>query len=113
MREHQEEDIREEASYDSRTRCTQRRDRGREYVEDEIRRYRRRRRTAIQCDPLSPDDRAFIAFAQAWAPFGGVPAEDTFVQFGMTVRQFTMRVNRILLDAGSTLIPQDGRSPRT
>ncbi|PQP14500.1 hypothetical protein C5613_40860 [Rhodococcus opacus] len=78
-----------------------------------MRRYRRRRRRAIQCDPLSPDDRAFIAFAQAWAPFGGVPVEDTFVQFGMTVRQFTMRVNRILLEAGSTLTPHDGRSPRT
>src|SRR6476620_2294744 len=108
MREHQEYRIGEKKTSDDRvagrteSQCVQHRSSGGEYVEDDIRRYRRnryRRGRMSQCDSLSLEDRTFISFARAWAPFGGVPAEETFIQFGMTTSQFTRRVNRILLEA--------------
>ena len=32
---------------------------------------------------ISPSDRALVAFAVEWAPYGGVDAEDLFIKFGV------------------------------
>ncbi|MFE7416848.1 DUF3263 domain-containing protein [Rhodococcus sp. NPDC057529] len=37
-----------------------------------------------------------LDFARAWEPFGGVPEDETFVQFGMSPRRFTQRLHIIL-----------------
>ncbi|WP_430335020.1 hypothetical protein [Rhodococcus sp. ACT016] len=41
---------------------------------------------------MGHDDHDLLAFAARWAPFGGPPAEDTFVRFGMTLPRFRIRV---------------------
>ncbi|WFR72859.1 hypothetical protein P9209_02850 [Prescottella defluvii] len=41
---------------------------------------------------MGHDDHDLLAFAARWAPFGGPPAEETFVRFGMTLPRFHVRV---------------------
>lgn len=49
-------------------------------------------------------DAELLTFAVKWLPFGGAPAEDVFVTYGLTYSQFTRR----LADA---LIHERGRVP--
>ncbi|MDT2006399.1 hypothetical protein FXW78_20005 [Rhodococcus opacus] len=69
----------------------------------EIRRYRRwrdrrreaeRQRTQPRRDSKEVED--ILAFARSWAPYGGPPEEETFINFGMSTERFAERVRQIL-----------------
>ena len=51
---------------------------------------------------ISPTDRALVAFAIEWAPYGGADAEDLFIQFGVQRNRFLH-----LLQAAMTPRPSD------
>ncbi|MFC9767135.1 hypothetical protein [Rhodococcus jostii] len=51
---------------------------------------------------VSPSDRALVAFAIEWAPYGGADAEDLFVKFGVQRNRFLH-----LLQAAMTPRPSD------
>ncbi|WKG03919.1 HAD family phosphatase [Mycolicibacterium sp. HK-90] len=42
--------------------------------------------------PVSHDPAHLLDFARRWEPYGGPPAEDIMIQFGLTPRAFTERV---------------------
>lgn len=54
----------------------------------------------ISDDPAHPErthtmgreDTELVSFAARWAPFGGPPAEEVFVRFGITLPRFRIRV---------------------
>lgn len=45
---------------------------------------------------LTHEDRGILEAAQRWAPYGGTPADEIWVNFGMSVPQFSREVERIL-----------------
>ncbi|WP_162603198.1 hypothetical protein [Rhodococcus oxybenzonivorans] len=51
---------------------------------------------------ISPPDRALVAFAIEWAPYGGADAEDLFIRFGVQRNRFLH-----LLQAAMTPRPSD------
>ena len=51
---------------------------------------------------ITPADRALVAFAIEWAPYGGADAEDLFIQFGVQRNRFLH-----LLQAAMTPRPSD------
>ncbi|MDV7245157.1 MULTISPECIES: hypothetical protein [Rhodococcus] len=51
---------------------------------------------------ISPTDRALVAFAIEWAPYGGADAEDLFIRFGVQRNRFLH-----LLQAAMTPRPSD------
>ena len=73
-------------------------------VESDIRRYRRRRerrqdaerRRVKQLSKQAREVEDILAFARIWAPFGGVPEDETFVKFGMRPWRFIERLWHIL-----------------
>ncbi|WP_245567583.1 hypothetical protein [Nocardia vinacea] len=75
-------------------------------MESDIRRYRRRRERRRDAEryrlkqlskhPKEVED--FLAFARLWAPFGGLPEEETFIKFGMRPRRFIERLWQILAE---------------
>ena len=67
----------------------------------EYRQWRQRRRAAwIEANRKRnhPDTEAerLIEFASRWAPFGGAPAEEILVHFGMTMRRFIERLWQVI-----------------
>ncbi|MFD9669148.1 hypothetical protein ACFWAY_47630 [Rhodococcus sp. NPDC059968] len=79
-------------------------------VEVDVRRYRRwrdRRREAerLRSRPsmLGKEAEDILDFARTWAPFGGAPEEETFVNFGMCRSRFTERLWQIIGEVGSGL----------
>ncbi|MHA4854579.1 hypothetical protein L1080_034375 [Rhodococcus sp. MSC1_016] len=68
------------------------------------RRWRRRRRdlgvTWEQARRLGTEAEDILQFARTWAPYGGAPAEETFVRFGMMSSRFVERLRQIILDSG-------------
>ncbi|RYE43545.1 MAG: hypothetical protein EOP24_28040 [Hyphomicrobiales bacterium] len=74
-------------------------------VETEIRRYRRlrlrqREQRRAEQPRASNEAEYFIEFAQSWAPYGGAPEEEVFVQFGMTSSRFAERLRQIVSEMG-------------
>lgn len=79
-------------------------------VESDIRRYRRRRERRTKAERRRDSERHHVtqlstqarevedilAFARIWAPFGGVPEDETFIKFGMRPWQFIERLWRIV-----------------
>ncbi|MFD9668339.1 hypothetical protein ACFWAY_43260 [Rhodococcus sp. NPDC059968] len=51
---------------------------------------------------ISPSDRALVAFAIEWAPYGGADAEELFIKFGVQRNRFLH-----LLQAAMTPRPSD------
>jgi hypothetical protein len=47
---------------------------------------------------LTTEAEDFVEFALKWAPFGGAPAEETFVLFGMTRARFFERLWQLVQD---------------
>ncbi|WP_342660250.1 DUF3263 domain-containing protein [Rhodococcus ruber] len=37
-----------------------------------------------------------VQFARRWSPFGGAPAHESFIQFGMSPTRFAQRLREIL-----------------
>jgi hypothetical protein len=78
-------------------------------VENEIHAYRTRRhrnRARLREEKnyrLSPDAADIVRCARIWAPFGGPPADEIFVRFGMSQARFAERLWQILGDIGSNL----------
>ena len=67
----------------------------------EYRQWRHRRRAAwmeANRKRNHPDTEAerLIEFASRWAPFGGAPAEEILVHFGMTMRRFIERLWQVI-----------------
>ncbi|GAA4478683.1 hypothetical protein GCM10023094_22740 [Rhodococcus olei] len=54
------------------------------------------------------EDNELLAFAARWAPFGGPPDEEVFLEFGMTPERFRMRVR----DAATRLACISPTDPR-
>lgn len=75
-------------------------------VESDIRRYRRRRERQREAESRRPSQLSkqekevedILAFARIWAPFGGVPEEETFIQFGICPMRFIERLWQILTE---------------
>ncbi|WP_329407012.1 hypothetical protein OG563_34150 [Nocardia vinacea] len=73
-------------------------------MESDIRRYRRRRerrqdierRRVKQLSKQARDVEDILAFARIWAPFGGVPEDETFIKFGMRPWRFLEKLWHIL-----------------
>jgi hypothetical protein len=76
-------------------------------VENEIHAYRtRRQRSRAQLRKeknyrLSPDAADIVRCARIWAAFGGPPADEIFVRFGMSEARFAERLWQILGDVSS------------
>ena len=84
---------------------------GSDPVEADIRRYRRlrERRTGAERRRDAERDRLkrlsthakevedLLAFARLWAPFGGVPEDETFIKFGMRPWRFIERLWQIII----------------
>ncbi|WP_128970212.1 hypothetical protein [Rhodococcus opacus] len=74
-------------------------------ITDDLNAYRRQRRDRMSTERrrarhqeltgATPD---LIRFAQKWAPYGGAPAEEIFVRYGMTTERFLC----VLADATSS-----------
>lgn len=75
-------------------------------VENEIHAYqtrRQRRRAQLRKEKfyrLSPDAADIVQCARMWVPFGGPPADEIFVRFGMSQTRFTERLWQIVGDIG-------------
>ena len=74
-------------------------------VEEAIRRYRQtrdRRRVVsrLKNEPSQHELEAasVIRYALIWAPFGGPPAGETFVKFGISRRKFVRKALRTLIE---------------
>lgn len=69
-----------------------------------FRRWRVRRQTAEIQRPagrqLSRDAEDIIDFARVWAAFGGVPADETFVRFGMSRTRFVDQLWQVIREFG-------------
>lgn len=48
------------------------------------------------------EDPQVLAYARAWAPFGGPPGTELFVLFGMAPQRFYDLVRRMILGSSST-----------
>ncbi|TQC46555.1 DUF3263 domain-containing protein [Rhodococcus sp. WS4] len=59
---------------------------------------RRREADLTRNGQSRPDKEAeeIIQFARRWTPFGGAPAHEIFIQFGMSPTRFTQRLREIL-----------------
>ncbi|MGH3804039.1 MAG: hypothetical protein ACRDTD_28675, partial [Pseudonocardiaceae bacterium] len=68
------------------------------------RRWRQRRRFAkllrLGERRLSKDIEDYLEFARRWAPFGGPPEDEVFLNFGMSRARFNDRLGQILADSG-------------
>jgi hypothetical protein len=79
---------------------------GPDLVENEIHAYRtrrQRRRSRLRAEKyyrLSPEAADIVQCARIWVPFGGPPADEIFVRFGMSQARFTERLWQILGDIG-------------
>lgn len=51
--------------------------------------------------PRPTQELEMLAYARAWAPFGGPPAFDVFVLFGVSPRNFYDRVGQTILRTSS------------
>lgn len=49
-----------------------------------------------------PEAERLIEVASTWAPFGGIPEEETLVQFGMTVHRFIERLCQVIPESKCT-----------
>ncbi|MFC9762884.1 hypothetical protein [Rhodococcus jostii] len=81
-------------------------------MESDIRRYRRRRERRTEAERRRDAERHrlkqlskhakevedLLAFARLWAPFGGVPEEETFIKFGMRPWRFIERLWQVLTE---------------
>jgi Protein of unknown function (DUF3263) len=45
---------------------------------------------------IDPDDRHLLVFAIRWMPYGGGPADEIFIQFGMTPQRFYERLQEVI-----------------
>ncbi|RZL73271.1 MAG: DUF3263 domain-containing protein [Rhodococcus sp. (in: high G+C Gram-positive bacteria)] len=52
------------------------------------------------------EDQTMLDFARIWAPYGGAPARDIFVTFGMSAAQFYENISRILRTLAARQIPE-------
>ena len=86
---------------------------GSDPVEADIRRYRRRRERRTEAERRRDAERKrlkqlsnhakevedLLAFARLWAPFGGVPEDETFIRFGMRPWRFIERLWQIIAES--------------
>lgn len=74
-------------------------------IDEQIKQYRQRRRDRHKNECLPTRSRAdreaeeIVRFAVIWAPFGGPPGMETFVQFGVTGREFVDKLRQSILQA--------------
>ncbi|MDT2007358.1 DUF3263 domain-containing protein [Rhodococcus opacus] len=65
-----------------------------------FRQWRDRRRAADQTRNgrirLDKEAEEIVQFARRWSPFGGAPAHEIFIQFGMSPTRFAQRLQEIL-----------------
>lgn len=61
-------------------------------------RERRREAEATRTGESRPDKEAkeLLEFARKWEPFGGAPADEVFVRFGLSPRRFAQRLREAL-----------------
>lgn len=82
-----------------------------ESLTEDLSAYRRKRRARMSAElrrtrhrSLPSESADYIDFAQTWAPYGGPPAEDILVRYGMTTKRF--------LDALANAIASPSCDPR-
>ena len=87
-------------------------------TEAELDSYRRRRqrrrqaqRTCESRNQATSPDAELLQFAQSWAPYGGAPAGDILVRFGMTTTRFVEVLRRAMSTVGCD--PEVARQLRT
>lgn len=83
---------------------------GKSVIDLQTRRYgkmRRRRKTERLArqrqHQLSAEAADILRFALIWAPYGGVPADETFQKFGMSTRRFIERLWQTIEEAECNL----------
>jgi len=94
-------------------------------VEAQIQRYRAQRHRKLQrrirpapLDKNRVEQQHMLEFAQIWAPFGGVPHDETFIKFGMTKARFMETLWQILeesdcdADLRQRFVGTDAPAPR-
>ncbi|MFC9552248.1 hypothetical protein ACFTWF_15465 [Rhodococcus sp. NPDC056960] len=76
-------------------------------MEADIARYRQRRERRRdaerhrlkQLSKHATEAEDLLAFARLWAPFGGVPEDETFIKFGMRPWRFVERLWQIIAES--------------
>lgn len=58
---------------------------------------------------MTPDTE-LLAFATKWLPFGGAPAEDVFITFGLTAERFRERLAAAMVREATRIAPATARA---
>lgn len=54
---------------------------------------------------IDPVDRAVLTFTVRWLPYGGAPADEVFVEFGLTGAEYEQRVCDLVHQHASRIHP--------